>query len=369
MKIAQVAAMLLACTDATSLHSRTRTNDIEDRDTKLSQSVASAFNMEPPKLMNSGDLPKASMNGKCPAPGQKLTSDASGGAFLDGCYMNTTRAQERNEATGEEAQNYLYMWKHACAFTKWVPSNQFMYSGIDYNEETMTLERFGFIGMEKKCFWGSIGVLWKRPLPVEQILPNSTLITVPPKKPEPKPEKPKPKPEPEPYVQPPPRPPKIPETDRKTNERPGKNTIRSVKRPGNDVEVREIESKSFTLAKSKKDDDYQKWKFVEITHEIISIESYAIPDKFFQAYELNATDGTNVTTKAIRMQQTATDEWKTFGNEKYREDRWPWFRLLYVEGKVGATGEEDVYVIEAIKYPGYYMVDPGQNGFPGFELR
>lgn len=117
--------------------------------------------------MNTKSLPDASSDGSCPAQGSKLTFAASGGAFLDGCYMNTTRSQERNEATGEEAQNYLYMWKHACAFTKWVPSNQFMYSNLDYDPSTMTLERFGFIGMEKRCFWGSIGVLWKRPLPVE----------------------------------------------------------------------------------------------------------------------------------------------------------------------------------------------------------
>lgn len=70
------------------------------------------------------------------------------------------------------------MWKHACAYTKWVPSNQFMYSGLDYNPSEMTLERFGFIGMDKRCFWGSIGVLWKRPLPVEQILPKPTIEIV-----------------------------------------------------------------------------------------------------------------------------------------------------------------------------------------------
>lgn len=77
------------------------------------------------------------------------------------------------------------MWKHACAFTKWVPSNQFMYANLDYNADTMTLERFGFIGMDRRCFWGAIGVLWKRPLPVDQILPNITSIVEPPK-PEPK---------------------------------------------------------------------------------------------------------------------------------------------------------------------------------------
>jgi hypothetical protein len=32
----------------------------------------------------------------------------------------------------------------------------------------MTLERFGFIGMEMKCFWGMIGVEWITPLKIEQ---------------------------------------------------------------------------------------------------------------------------------------------------------------------------------------------------------
>ncbi len=146
---------------------------MDEKETKLSQSFASAFQMAPPKLMTTKPLPGAGA-GACPAPGKALTYTASGGAFIDGCYMNTTRTQARDESTGEEAQHYLYMWKHACAYTKWVPSNQFMYSNLDYDNSTMTLERFGFIGMEKKCFWGSIGVLWKRPLPINQILPSNT---------------------------------------------------------------------------------------------------------------------------------------------------------------------------------------------------
>jgi len=54
-----------------------------------------------------------------------------------------------------------------------------MYSNLDYDASTMTLERFGFIGMDRRCFWGSIGVLWKRPLPVEQIIPNTIGALVP----------------------------------------------------------------------------------------------------------------------------------------------------------------------------------------------
>ena len=64
--------------------------DLEDKETKLSQSFASAFNMEPPKLMTTKPLPAAGKNA-CPNPGLKLSSDDTGGAFLNGCYMNTTR--------------------------------------------------------------------------------------------------------------------------------------------------------------------------------------------------------------------------------------------------------------------------------------
>lgn len=47
-----------------------------------------------------------------------------------------------------------------------------MFANMVYDPSTMTLERFGLIGTDRKCYWGCIGVLWKRPLPVSQILPN-----------------------------------------------------------------------------------------------------------------------------------------------------------------------------------------------------
>lgn len=69
------------------------------------------------------------------------------------------------------------------------------------------------------------------------------------------------------------------------------------------------------------------------------------------------------------MTKTKADLWKEFGKMSYRSNPWPWFRLLYVEGVPGVDGEESVYCIESLKYPGYYMVDPGVLGQPGFELR
>ena len=163
MKFTAMATALIGASEAIELEKQHHGGPHE-YEQRLSQSFASAFHMLPPKLMNA--------KGVAEAQGTFLTHEGTGGAFLDGYYMNTTRKSERDERTGEEAQYYKYMWKKACAFTKWVPSNQFMYANLDYNPETMTLERFGFIGMDKKCYWGSIGVLWKRPLPVDQILPN-----------------------------------------------------------------------------------------------------------------------------------------------------------------------------------------------------
>jgi len=48
-----------------------------------------------------------------------------------------------------------------------------------YNAEEMTLERFGFIGTDKKCFWGMVGVKWITPLKVEQIIPSPTPAPTP----------------------------------------------------------------------------------------------------------------------------------------------------------------------------------------------
>ena len=48
-----------------------------------------------------------------------------------------------------------------------------MNAGNEYKAGEMTLERFGFIGMDKKCFWGMIGVNWVTPLKIAQIHPGT----------------------------------------------------------------------------------------------------------------------------------------------------------------------------------------------------
>ena len=101
MKLLKVTAALVACAQSamTTTHKH---SELEEKEQRLSQSFASAFTMVPPKLMPKN--PDAG-KGACPV-GEKikmLTYKATGGAFLDGCYMNTTRGQDRNENTGEKA--------------------------------------------------------------------------------------------------------------------------------------------------------------------------------------------------------------------------------------------------------------------------
>ena len=73
---------------------------------------------------------------------------------------------------GHTYKNYQYFWKYTCAFTKWTPTNQFLFADKTFDPATMTLERFGFIGTDKKCFYGMVGVKWLTPLKVEQMLPS-----------------------------------------------------------------------------------------------------------------------------------------------------------------------------------------------------
>jgi len=80
--------------------------------------------------------------------------------------------ENKTQWTKGEAKNYEFKWKYACAFTKWVPTNQFIHDNQVYDQGTMTLERFGFIGMQKKCFWGMVAVKWVTPLKIEQIPPK-----------------------------------------------------------------------------------------------------------------------------------------------------------------------------------------------------
>lgn len=73
------------------------------------------------------------------------------------------------------------MWKHACAFSKWTPTNQYLHSIKDkqntVNWKELDLSRFGFIGSDKLCYWGLIAVLWQKPLPVLQVKTQSLTQT------------------------------------------------------------------------------------------------------------------------------------------------------------------------------------------------
>ena len=104
-----------------------------DLEQSLNTAMADSLKSIDPRVMI--EPPKGLNRGKA----KHITYAASGGAFTDGYYYNTTRIEQG-------VQYYKYMWREACAFTKWTPSNQFVHAGLTYDAGTMTLERFGFIG-------------------------------------------------------------------------------------------------------------------------------------------------------------------------------------------------------------------------------
>lgn len=108
--------------------------------------------------------PKAITQVPAGEKGSAMNLTMSNGMKREGMYHNTTRND------GDQA--YTYMWKWQCAFTKWTPSNQYYVEKptTDFTaaNSEITLERFGFIGHDKKCYWGLFGVMWIKPLPVWQ---------------------------------------------------------------------------------------------------------------------------------------------------------------------------------------------------------
>ena len=105
----------------------------------------------------------------------QLITSALAGAPPGEITEPTSSANDKENAkqiTKGKTPNYEFHWKYACAFTKWTPTNQFLHAGKKYDAATMTLERFGFIGEEKKCYWGMVGVFWVTPLKVVQIKPK-----------------------------------------------------------------------------------------------------------------------------------------------------------------------------------------------------
>ena len=77
-----------------------------------------------------------------------------------------SREGQKMRTFGHTYLNYQFYWKFVCAFTRWIPSNQFMNVKMEFDPYSMTLERFGVVGIEKKCYWGMVGVKWLTPLEI-----------------------------------------------------------------------------------------------------------------------------------------------------------------------------------------------------------
>lgn len=92
------------------------------RESEMNQIMSEHVNNLDPRVIV---MPEPGFQGGTP-----LTYEGSGGAFDNGLYYNTTRIEENH-------QYYKYMWKHACAYTKWTPSNQFLHA----NQNQLNLKK------------------------------------------------------------------------------------------------------------------------------------------------------------------------------------------------------------------------------------
>ena len=138
MKFATIACLLGLTSGATNYSVRNNhAHAMDERDGRLSQLISSALAGAPP------------------------------GEIAEPVHANTD-TEDAEQTTQGHTRNYSFHWKYACAFTKWTPTNQFIQNaangGRTYDAGTMTLERFGFIGENKKCYWSMIGVDWVTPL-------------------------------------------------------------------------------------------------------------------------------------------------------------------------------------------------------------
>ena len=116
----------------------------------------------------------------------QLISSALAGAppgEINEAVVKATDTEGMRQVTTGHTKNYKFHWQYVCAFTKWTPTNQWLHAAENggklangkpmlYDPKTMTLERFGFIGEDKKCYWGMTGVEWVTPLKVNQIKPQ-----------------------------------------------------------------------------------------------------------------------------------------------------------------------------------------------------
>ena len=156
MKFTTIACLLGVASAAhppAASHAKVKASSSEDKadgDSHLSQLITSALAGAPPGVIT------------------EVTPKPDGLADFEG----------KTWSTKGQTKNYRFDWKYACAFTKWTPTNQWLHDqqlagAVAYDPATMTLERFGFIGSEKKCYWGMVGVEWVTPLKVEQIPPKT----------------------------------------------------------------------------------------------------------------------------------------------------------------------------------------------------
>ena len=164
MKFTTIAAALLGAAVATeaelSLEADLATEAEVDAAAEIESQMTSAADVE--KDEDDSHLAQLITSALAGAPPGEISEPVA----------NANDKENASQITKGKTPNYEFHWKYACAFTRWTPTNQFLHAKKKYDAATMTLERFGFIGEDKKCYWGMVGVFWVTPLKVVQIKPK-----------------------------------------------------------------------------------------------------------------------------------------------------------------------------------------------------
>ena len=152
MKLVPLTVALLGATSAVSLD-----NSATHRISTYEEDMAHNKDMMPNEEEEDSHLSQLVTQALAGAPPGEITEPTADPA---------KDKENDTQMTKGKTINYEYFWKYACAFTKWTPTNQFLHAKRVYDAKTMTLERFGFIGTDKRCYWGMVGVKWLTPLKV-----------------------------------------------------------------------------------------------------------------------------------------------------------------------------------------------------------
>lgn len=124
--------------------------------------------------------------------------------------------------------------------------------------------------------------------------------------------------------------------------------IQSRINPGNDIQY--TGANKYTFKHRVENALNQHWWITGITKEIYVIQSELSNTHWFETQEVNGV-------KSLALHRKNSDWADDFGSPEHIS---MWLRLIEVK--------KDVFALESMQFPGWYVKDPGENNIMPFEL-